>query len=116
MNNIYYNQIVELLAYKTEGMKLCNIVKYIYNCNCNLFEDNNLYKRIYCGVRQFLWSQSKQKESPFTRVNGKWGVYRLKKSFIKQLELCFDDWEYDGIQLKQAKKKPECKQLSLFEW
>lgn len=116
MNNIYYNQLVELLAYKPEGMKLCSIVKYIYNCNCSLFEDADLYRQIYSNVRWFLWSQSRRKDSPFVRVNGKWGMYGLKKNFMVQLELCFDNWEYDVIQPKPVRKKPEYEQQTLFEW
>lgn len=116
MNNIYYNQLVELLAYKPEGMKLCRIVKYIYNCNCSLFEDADLYRQIYSNVRWFLWSQSRRKDSPFMRINGKWGMYGLKKNFMVQLELCFDNWEYDIIQPKPVRKKPEYEQQSLFEW
>ncbi len=105
LNNLYYNQIMELLTQKPEGMKACNISRHIYNSNCNLFDDIHKYNKIHSNVRRFLWQQSKQKNSPFQSVCGHWGHYAIKRSFAHQLELCFDNWEYDII----IEKQPELK-------
>ncbi|MBR3092891.1 MAG: hypothetical protein IKG99_07690 [Bacteroidaceae bacterium] len=116
MKNLYYNQIVELLEHKPEGMKLQTIVKHVYNQNCGLFERPDLYKKMYSSISMYLWKQSKKKRSPFDSVAGKWGCYRLKRGFVIQLELCFDDFTYDEIQPKK-KKKLQVEQLpNLFGW
>ena len=85
-------------------MKLCNITRCIYNSNCSLFDDEDMYRQIYSCVRSFLWKQSKLKNSPFKSVSTKWGVYSLKNSFVTQLELCFDNWEYDVVEKKPVHK------------
>ncbi len=96
---------MELLTQKPEGMKVCNISRHIYNTNCSLFDDEHKYKKIYSNVRRFLWQQSKQKNSPFQSVEEHRGHYAIRKSFAHQLELCFDNWEYDVIE-EQKKEKP----------
>ncbi len=105
MNNAYYNQIIELLTCKPEGMKACNIARYIYNTHCTLFEDSPQYHQIHSAIRYFLWKQSKQSNSPFKSVSNQWGVYAIKKSFVTQLELCFENWEYDVIEKKSIATK-----------
>ncbi len=115
MKNTYYNQIIELLSNRPDGMKPCKIARHIYNSHCGLFEEKNLYPQIYSSVRRFLWEQSHKNESPFSHKNNEWGVYTLKKSFVTQLELVFDNWEYDIVQesKKKAKQKEE---PNLFGW
>ena len=117
MKNLYYNQIVELLEHKPEGMKLQTIVLHVYNQNCGLFERPDLYKKMYTSISMYLWKQSKKRRSPFQSVAGKWGCYKLRKGFVIQLELCFDDFTYDEIQPGKKKKKLEVDQLpNLFGW
>ncbi len=109
---------MELLTKRPEGMKLCNISRCIYNSNCDLFDNEHKYDKIYSSVRRFLWMQSKQKNSPFQSVKNHWGHYAIKKSFAHQLELCFDNWEYDVIQEKPVETKvaepPIAQQITLF--
>jgi hypothetical protein len=105
VNNDYYNQIIELLTQKPEGMKACNIARCIYNSHCNLFDNSNQYHKIHDTIRHFLWQQSKHKNSPFKKVKNLWGVYTLKQSFVTQLELCFDTWEFDIVEKKNIQQK-----------
>lgn len=97
MKNLYYNHIVSILLSHHEGVKVVNIVKSIYNDSYSLFEDADFYKKLRTSIGSFLWNQSKKRNSPFMHVKDKWGVYALKHHFALQLELVFDDWEYDGI-------------------
>ena len=115
MNNAYYNQLIELLTYKPEGMKVCNIARCIYNSHCTLFDDGHLYRQIHSTVRQYLWKQSKLKNSPFKSVSNQWGVYAITKSFVAQLELCFDNWEYDVIEKRKPQPAPAPQMLNLFD-
>lgn len=89
MQNRYYNQTIELLSGRPEGMRVCNIAKNIYNSNCCLFDNPVNYKSLRAALGCFLWVSSKDKNSPFSRVEGRRGVYTLKKSFAVQLELEF---------------------------
>lgn len=115
MNNIYYNQTVQLLTAKPEGMKLCHIARAIYNSNTSLFADEGLYRQIYGQVKRFLWKQSKLKRSPFMSAD-KWGHYRIKPKYAVQFELPFDDFQYDGIETKKAVKPVKVEQPSFFGW
>lgn len=118
MKNAYYQQTIELLTDKPEGMKLCNIARNIYNSHCNLFEDPNLYHQIYTQLKRFLWVQSRRERSPFRAVDNRWGFYRLKKSFAYQFELPFDDFTYDIVQPRPSTpthNTVKTQQLSLFD-
>lgn len=115
MDNIYYNQTVELLSARPEGMKLCNIARCIYNSNNDLFADEDLYKQIYGQLKRFLWTQSRLKKSPFKSCE-KWGYYGIRKSYAIQFELPFDDFQYDGIEIKKAVKPVKVEQPNLFGW
>ncbi len=114
MKNAYYKQIVDLLSIKPEGLKVSTIAIHIYNQQGSLFTDEGLYEKIYECVRQFLWQQSKKKNSPFVSVEGKRGYYKLRKRFNIQTEIIFDDdFQYDIVETEK-KKDPDPKQLSLF--
>jgi len=115
MNNNYYNQTVQLLTGKPEGMKLCNIARVIYNNNTSLFADEKLYLQIYSQLKRFLWTQSKMKHSPFQSAD-KWGYYRIKRSYAIQFELPFDDFQYDVVETKKAVKPVKVEQPNLFGW
>lgn len=115
MKNIYYNQTLQLLTDRPEGMKLCNIARCIYNANNNLFADEDLYWQIYGQLKRFLWHQSKLKHSPFKSC-GKWGYYGIRKSVAVQFELPFDDFQYDGIETRKAAKPVKVQQPNLFGW
>ena len=102
MKNQYYNDIVEmLLKSESDGMRLGAIARNIYNKDCDLFDPDaeGKFMRIYRSVKRFLWYQSRLKRSPFSR--NRWGYYGLRRSFAQQLELCFDDWEEEGIVLPE---------------
>lgn len=114
MKNTYYKQIIELLTNRPEGMRPCKIAKHIYNTHCGLFEDEDLYQQIYRSIRHYLWEQSNKNDTPFSHKDNKRGVYTLKNSFVTQLELSFENWEYDII---ENKKKVKTKELpNLFGW
>ena len=111
---MYYKQIIDLLSQKPEGLKVSTIAIHIYNSQGNLFTDEGLYQKIYESVRQFLWQQSRKRNSPFAAVDGKRGYYKLRRHFNIQTELMFeDDFQYDIVETKK-KKEDDPKQLSLF--
>lgn len=115
MKNAYYNQIMELLTQRPEGMKLCAIARCIYNSNTDLFADEDLYPQIYGQLKRFLWHQSKVKRSPFVSCK-RWGYYAIRKSAAIQFELPFDDFQYDGIETKKTAKPIKVEQPNLFGW
>lgn len=116
MKNAYYQQTIEILTAKPEGVKLCNIARIIYNSNCGLFEDPRLYDTIYTQLKRFLWTQSRRERSPFQAVNGRWGFYAIKRTFVQQLELPFDDFQYEKV-LHQPRmiQNTNTQQLTLFD-
>lgn len=93
MNNHYYKQLIEILLAHPNGVRVGALVRTIYNHNCDLFhpETLTLYDSIYQSVYAFLWRNSKGKHPQFERKRR--GVYALSKPFVRQLELCFDDWD-----------------------
>lgn len=116
MNNLYYNQMVELLLAHPEGIRVGRLVRAIYNANCDLFtaDTSGLLRSIHKQVYQHLWREQRKHTSPFQRT--KWGVYALRPHFVMQLELCFDDWENDDVahQPRPAERKPEAYMRDLF--
>jgi len=115
MKNIYYNQTIELLTQRPEGMKLCHIARAIFNSNNDLFADEDLYRQIYGQLKRFLWRQSKLKNSPFKACQ-KWGYYGIRKSAAIQFELPFDDFQYDIIEPKHTPKPQKVEMPNLFGW
>lgn len=115
MDNIYYNQTIELLTGRPEGMKLCHIARNIYNSNNSLFADSDLYTQIYTQLKCFLYRQSKLKRSPFKSCE-KWGYYGIRRSAAIQFELPFDDFTYDIIEQKKTAKPVKVEQPNLFGW
>lgn len=120
MKNQYYNEMVEMLMAHPNGMRVGLMARTIYNSNCDLFDTDaaRRFKKIYDSVKRYLWTQSRHKHSPFERR--KWGTYALKKNFVFQLELAFDDWDSDNIDLKKVykeappSKNPKAYMLDLF--
>lgn len=105
-----------LLRAEPEGMRLGTIARNIYNRDCDLFDPDaeGKFMRIYRSVKRFLWYQSRLKRSPFSR--NRWGYYGLRRSFAQQLELCFDDWEEEGIILPDpAPKETQKPELPLMQ-
>lgn len=115
MKNIYYNQVVQLLTGRPEGMKLCNIARQVYNANNDLFADEDLYRQIYTQLKRFLWVQSRKKNSPFMACK-KWGYYGIRNSYAVQFELPFDDFQYDIIEPKRTAKVQKPEMPNLFGW
>ena len=114
----YYNEIVEMLMAHTDGMRVGVIARAIYNANCDLFDtlSSVRFKLIYENVQRYLWQQSRLPNSPFRRV--KWGTYALRRQFVCQLELVFDEWEDDGPvhRPEEKPKEPAPQMLNLFGW
>lgn len=93
MENRYYKEMIDILLKHPEGVRVGALARAIYNNNCDLFhpETQMLFERIYHATYAHLWRNSKGKRAPFVRKG--WGIYALSKPFIRQLELCFDDWD-----------------------
>ena len=92
---------------KPEGRTLNAVIvaRQIYNTDVNLFDPDSAgkFRGIHLSVQRFLWSQSRKQRSPFERK--KWGTYALKKKFVFQLELEFEDWEDEDIVIERPEKK-----------
>ena len=117
MKNQYYNEMVEMLLKRPDGMRLGAIARTIYNSSCDLFdlEGSRRFAKIYSSVGRYLWTQSRRKKSPFERRS--WGTYALRPRFVYQLELTFDEWDDELPPRQQAEykpKRPEPIMLSLF--
>lgn len=89
MNKKCKNQIVEILLQRPKGMKLSVIVRNLYNLNSGLFEDYDLYETLYNTTKQYLYRESRKKESIFKHVNDKWGYYAIKPHYARQLKFKF---------------------------
>lgn len=117
MNNLYYNQMVELLLAHPDGIRVGHLSRAIYNENCDLFTPNasGLFRDIHQQVYQYLWREQRKRQSPFLRL--RWGVYALRPHFVMQLELCFDDWDQDVVTRtdKVAEPEPLAYMRNLFE-
>ena len=119
MKNQYYNEMVQMLMGNPEGMRVGVMARAIYNASCDLFDSQagSRFQNIYNTIRRFLWQQSRRQRSPFQRL--KWGTYALRRNFVYQLELTFDEWEDDGPVLKPESKKATSNEpymLNLFGW
>ena len=106
VDNRYYKELVDILLLHPEGVRVGSLARAIYNNNCNLFqpETMTLFDQIYQTVYRFLWNHSRGKKAAFVRK--RWGVYALSRHFVRQLELCFDDWD-DQMQNLPRKKTPK---------
>lgn len=117
MNNLYYNQMVELMLTHPEGIRVGHLSRAIYNANCDLFTPNasSLFRNIHQQVYQYLWREQRKQKSPFLRL--RWGVYALRPHFVMQLELCFDDWDQDVVTRteKVAEAEPLAYMRNLFD-
>ena len=85
--------MVAILLAHPEGMRVGVLARAIYNINCDLFDPRGatLFDRIYASMYPYLWRNSRGKGAPFERRG--WGVYALSRFFVRQLDLCFDDWD-----------------------
>ncbi len=91
MKNIYHRDIMEvLLAQGREGMCLRQIARQVYNRHVGLFTTHITYRNIYQSIRFYLWYQSRQLSSPFTRGE-KRGWYAVKPCLGVQMDIRFEE-------------------------
>ena len=97
MKNAHYNEMVRLLMENPDGLRVRRIARCIYNGEVSIFDIDagKKFQRIHTSVTRFLWTQSRKKKSPFERKG--WGLYALKRHFVVQLELTFDDWDDEDL-------------------
>lgn len=97
MRKEYHYEIVNILLSKgSDGASAHDVARYIYNQHCSLFDHNVVFKEIHQFVRQHLWRQSQQKQSPFLHIGR--GKYAIKPDFFIQLD--FLDELYWGLEDK----------------
>lgn len=119
MNNLYYNQMMDILLAHPEGVRVGNLTRAIYNSNCSLFTPDaaELLRQIHRQVYSFLWREQRKRHSPFLRT--RWGYYALRPHFVVQLELCFDDFEGESIPKVQKEEEhasaPEAYMCDMFD-
>lgn len=116
MNNLYYNQMMEILLAHPHGVRVGNLTRAIYNSNCDLFTPDAalLLRKIHSQVYRYLWREQRKRHSPFLRTRR--GYYALRPHFVVQLELCFDDFEGEGFPkaAKTTPQKPEAHMCDMF--
>ena len=94
MRNEYHKDIVDLLIEcGKEGMNVREISRRIYNQHYGLFAHDVVYETIYNQVRGYLWSQARQKRSPFTHL--RWGWYAIKPDYAIQLDFIIELYKDD---------------------
>ncbi len=105
MKNLYYNELVHILMANPDGLRVGKIARHIYNSDVDLFDCNAIGKfgKIHRELQRYLWTQSRKKRSPFERRS--WGIYAVRRNFVYQLELTFDDWDDEGLVLEDTRKK-----------
>lgn len=106
VENRYYKEMIDILLRHPEGVRVGALARAIYNNNCDLFhpETQTLFESIRRSTYSHLWRNSRNKRDPFVRKS--WGVYALSKHFVRQLELCFDDWD-DPMKPSPRQKTPK---------
>jgi len=114
MRNEYHKNIIDLLLSSgKEGMNVREIARRVYNQHYGLFARDVVYENIYNQIRNYLWNQSRNRRSPFTRL--RWGWYAIKPDYAIQLdfiiELYKDEEENNCNTLNEEGEK---RQLSLF--
>ncbi len=115
MKNEYHKDIVDLLLETgREGMNVREIARRVYNQHYGLFAHDVVYETIYNQVRGYLWSQARQRRSPFTHL--RWGWYAIKPDYAIQLDFIIDLYrdELENENTEQT-EEPDTRQLSLFE-
>lgn len=119
MKNAYHRDIMtELISRGSDGMRIYQIARCIYNRHCGLFEKEVDYESIYKSISFYLWSQSKLSRSPFVRQGR--GKYALKSDIAIQLDL-FEDIPFDGTNRNKTNDqqshspKTDAVQLYLFD-
>ena len=105
MNNLFYNEMIELLTRHPKGLRVGNIARALYNNHCDLFSGSSDldFINIYRSIRFFLWQNSRNSMSPFERKG--WGIYALRKTFVAQQNLTFEDFEGE-IPIPKDKEEP----------
>lgn len=102
MKNAYHRDIMEILLPRgSEGLCLKHIARQVYNRHAGLFNSGFSYRRIYQGIRFYLWHQSRQASSPFMRGD-KRGWYAVKPNLGIQMDLHFEEPE----SLPQSRPEP----------
>lgn len=112
MKNVYHREIMEhLLPSGRDGMRVCQLVRRIYNLHTNLFANDLSYPDLYKNISRYLWSQSKQRKSPFKHVCR--GYYCIKSDVAVQLDLFIDLEAYEQPQRchQEPKHEPKVRQL-----
>ena len=89
MKNIYHSDIVEiLLDCSSNGMRVKNIARRIYNRHADLFASDIDYDEIQRSTGRYLWEQAQRRETPFCHT--RWGTYAIKTDFAIQLDFLQD--------------------------
>ena len=114
MKNEYHKNLIDLLlACGRTGMPVREIARHVYNEHYGLFAQDVVFERVYKQIRNYLWSQSHQKHSPFLRLGR--GFYAMKQDMAVQL-----DFVSELYQAEEKEESPvpqtedESRQLSLF--
>ncbi len=105
MKNEYHKEIVDLLLEcGQEGMNVREIARRIYNQHYGLFAYDVVYENIYHQIRCYLYTQSRQRRSPFIHIG--WGQYAIKADYAIQLDFILELYQDEQEEGKE-KLNPE---------
>lgn len=112
MNNAFYRDLIDyLIQVGSDGVRVCQIARHIYNQNTTLFDHPVQYDELRRALNSYLWHSTKSRRSIF--IQRARGVYALKSHVAVQLDFDFADEKL--LDAVPAKKGSPPRQLYLFD-
>ena len=113
MNNGFYRDLIShLIQAGSEGVRVCQLARHIYNQNTTLFDRPVQYGPLRRMLNSYLWHSSRHRRSIFVQ-RGR-GIYALKAHVAIQLDFDFAD-EADTHETPQVSASSAPRQLYLFD-
>lgn len=113
MNNSFYRDLINhLIQAGSEGVRVCQLARHIYNQNTTLFDRPVQYEPLRRLLNSYLWHSSRHRRSIF--VQRARGVYALKPHVAVQLDFDFAD-EAETPKEPQVPVPSAPRQLYLFD-
>lgn len=113
MDNGFYRDLISyLIQVGSDGARVCQVARHIYNQNTTLFDRPVQYEPLRRMLNSYLWHSSRHRRSIFVQQSR--GVYALKPYVAVQLDFDFaDDMPTGKEERNRSSKQP--KQLFLFD-
>ena len=113
MENVFYRDMIShLIQAGSDGVRVSQLARHIYNLNTTLFDRPVQYDSLRRMLNSFLWHSTRYRRSIFVR-RGR-GIYALKSHVAVQLDFDFaDDLPSAPVQRREPQNVPQ--QLFLFD-